>query len=146
MDSSFPPSFREIPPTEWDSYDLCCYLGIHGIQPEEVREKAFRISRTTTDPEERKIRSGCVFPYLARTPKFHQLWCVAQYFSQAYSGDKRIRDVRRFIIADDTGLGKTTEMAMILAYRLFICVQQRNSADFMAPVMRPRKPYVFPTE
>lgn len=124
-----PPSFREVSPRAWDVYDLVCFLGIDELQTDEVRAGAPLIDRGKAHqkdtngsylyPEDHALRSACQFPFfLDRTPRLHQLWAVATYFALAFSGDSRFNKVAHYLIADATGLGKTTMMAMIVTYHV----------------------------
>lgn len=125
-----PTPWAEVPASKWDSWDMLSYLGLESLQPRSVRIKAPKIDRERAHalgpdnsylhPEEHRIRSACVFPFLTRQPEPHQLQVVVQYFSQLYSTDSKIQKADRFILADATGLGKTTEMAMIVGFALWI--------------------------
>lgn len=125
-----PTPWAEVPASKWDSWDMLCYLGLKSLQPRSVRTKAPNIDRERAHalgpdnsylhPEEHRIRSACVFPFLTRQPEPHQLQVVVQFFSQLYSTDSKISRVNPYILADTTGFGKTTEMAMLFAFALWI--------------------------
>ncbi|WOO81671.1 uncharacterized protein LOC62_03G005194 [Vanrija pseudolonga] len=149
-----PPSFREVTARAWDVYDLVCFLGIDELQTDEVRTGAPLIDRGKAHqkksdgsylyPNDHAIRSACQFPFfLDRTPRLHQLWAVATYFALAFSGDSRFNKVAHYLIADATGLGKTTMMAMIVAYHVWLKHRLREDPTFVAPVMAPEKVYLM---
>ncbi|KAL1410707.1 hypothetical protein Q8F55_001649 [Vanrija albida] len=149
-----PPSFREVSPCTWDVYDLISFLGIEELQTNEVWTLAPLIDRAKAHkkdgngkylhPGDHAIRSACTFPFLTgRTPRLHQLWAVATYFALAYSGDSRYHKVANYIIADATGLGKTTTMVMIATYLAWLKQRLRDDPTFTTPVMQPQKAYLM---
>lgn len=83
------------------------------------------------------------FPFINRTPRLHQLAFVARYYAMYFSGDPKLNNVSPFCLGDTTGLGKTQEMAMLIAYQVWL---DRKNPHTLAPVMEPSKPYFFKDE
>lgn len=83
------------------------------------------------------------FPFITRRPRIHQLAFVARYYAMYFSGDPKLNNVSPFCLGDGTGLGKTQEMAMLIAYQIWLV---RKSPRTLVPVMEPSKPYFFKDE
>lgn len=62
-------------PSDWDTWDICVFLGIEDLQPDDIRNIAPNIDRSEahlftvvdgerryTNPEAHRIRSTCRFP------------------------------------------------------------------------------------
>jgi hypothetical protein len=96
----------DVPPVQWDTWDYLTYLGLETLQPNDL----------STLDRNHPLRSKCIFPLISREPKLHQLVFIAYYFSLVHSPDPKFNKAAQFIQADHTGLGKTTEMAMVIAY------------------------------
>lgn len=155
-------------PAKWDIWDLLNFLGLLNKEDHlqrDIERSSRRYSREEihnytlvggqpvfTHVDEHDARERCHWPLLS-TPvcaielppqlKWHQIYAIALYLALGFSADPKLNRMASFMLADDTGLGKTWTMAALISILTHYHQKRLEDPTWIAPVMASWKPDIF---